>query len=136
MKKIKSIPVSRGVCGVFLLLMTVVILNSCSKDYTGVAPVDPNVPVSFSEQIIPIFTASCATASTCHKPGGHVPDLTPTHAYDELLGLGYVDSTNAAGSKLYTIINASSNYMPKDGKLSGDKISLIFNWIKQGAQNN
>ncbi|HYV90768.1 MAG TPA: hypothetical protein VE978_03260 [Chitinophagales bacterium] len=119
----------------FLLIIFSSSLSSCRKDYFIPPPVDLNTPVSFSQQVVPIFDNSCALSS-CHLPGAQVPDLTAENAYDQLLLLGYVDSTNVDGSVLYKRLISTSDPMPPDEKLSPDQINLIYAWISQGALNN
>jgi hypothetical protein len=111
------------------------LFSACEKDYLTQKKVDVSVPVSFSKNIVPILSEDCAR-STCHVTGAQSPDLTAAKAYDELNGLGYIDTTNAAASLLYVRITASTSPMPPDGNLTAEEIGYILAWIKQGAQNN
>lgn len=109
---------------------------ACEKDYYQTAPaVDPNTPVSYSTQVQPIFTEDCATAG-CHVTGIQSPDLSAGKSYDQLMQLGYVDTTDAESSLLYKRIISTTKPMPPTGKLSNTEISLILTWIEQGAPNN
>jgi len=117
------------------ILFLVVMLGSCEKDYLTPKKVEINTPVSFSKDVVPILTEDCAKAG-CHVSGAHTPDLSASSAYDQLTGLGYVDTTNAEASILYKMITATTNPMPPNGKLTPDEIGYILAWIKQGAQNN
>lgn len=108
--------------------------NACRKDYLQVEV--KTTPVSFQVDIIPILNTNCNMVSSCHSSGGEVPDLSEANAYSQLLDLGYVDTNSPESSKLYVLMNSSSNPMPPGGKLSSDKISNILAWIEQGAQNN
>ena len=128
-----------NVFGVIIFFALIVMaLNSCRKDYFPAVTVDLNTPVSFKSDIIPIFTSNCATGKGCHISGDQVPDLTAANAYDNLLGLGYVDTTTTdlTKSKLYVLITATSKQMPPSGKMSADKIGKIQAWILQKAPNN
>lgn len=131
----------------FPISFTVITLNfiSCEKDYTYIPPPpDTTVPVSFSKDIFPIFSANC-NASSCHLNNANSPDLTdvPT-AYAQMWvndnGNVLVDTSNAGAnaalSKLYKRMTATTNPMPPSGKLSTDKTDLVLTWIKQGAKNN
>lgn len=123
---------------IFLLLLIATVIpffTSCEKDYYVVNEIDLNTPVSFSNDVVPILTEDCAK-SGCHVAGLQLPDLSADAAYDQLLGLGYVDTTNAEASILYVRIISSSNPMPPDGRLNSNEINYILAWIKQGAQNN
>lgn len=118
-------------------------ISSCRKDYFVPPPVDLSAPVSFSEMIQPILTEDCAI-SGCHVEGGQVPDLDEEDAYDQLLLLGYVDTTiyapdtfiNPEHSILYKRITSASDPMPPDEPLSPSEINTIYAWIAQGAKNN
>ncbi len=118
-----------------LLLISLLIMNACEKDYLTPKKVDINFPVSFVENVVPILTEDCATP-TCHVSGAQSPNLSASKAYDELTGLGYVDTTNAEESLLYKRIIATIKPMPPATKLSAEEIGYILAWIKQGAQNN
>ena len=118
-----------------LLLISLLIMNACEKDYLTPKKVDINFPVSFAENVVPILTEDCATP-TCHVSGAQSPNLSASKAYDELTGLGYVDTTNAEESLLFKRIIATIKPMPPATKLSAEEIGYILAWIKQGAQNN
>jgi len=112
-----------------------VLLAACEKDYFAPPPVlDLAIPISFSGDIMPLFKADCY-GSGCHDQGV-APNLTTGSAYDELTMLGYVDTSNAEGSKLYVRMIATVSPMPPKGKLSGEETNKVLAWIKQGAQNN
>lgn len=116
-------------------LLTLAIIPACKKDFfEPPPPLDLTTPVSFSLDIMPIFQSNCY-GSGCHDKG-IVPDLTSANAYDQLTLLGYVDTTNAEGSKLYIRMTSTTNPMPPNGLLPGEKTNKILAWIKQGAKNN
>jgi len=92
-------------------------------------------PVSFSQQIRPIFETSCwkchgaamqlsrldlRTRETALKGGDHGPSIVPG---------------NAAESRLFRLVSGGEKpAMPMDGtKLTGEQISAIKSWIEQGA---
>ena len=95
----------------------------------------PEIPaeVSFSDDIMPVFDASCNGAG-CHNQGGIPPDLTQDVAWANLVFGGYVDTLNAEGSILYVKILPPNGSM---AKFATDKDrALILNWIEQGAKDN
>jgi hypothetical protein len=118
-----------------LIVSGFMILNACEKDYLVPQVVKIDFPVSFATDVQPILTEDCAVP-TCHVAGGHAPNLTAGSAYDELTGLGYVDTDNPEESLLYKRITATVKPMPPTNKLSGEEIGYILAWIEQGAQNN
>jgi hypothetical protein len=118
-----------------ILLAGLLLMNGCEKDYLSKKKVVIEGPVSFSENVNPIFTEDCALP-TCHVTGGQTPDLTASKAYDQLTQLGYVDTANAEESLLYKRITATVKPMPPSTPLSAEEIGYILAWIEQGAQNN
>jgi hypothetical protein len=118
-----------------LMICSFYLISSCRYDYPFPQPIDLDTPVSFSEDIIPIFSDYCTDAA-CHATGKVLPDLTPVNAYNQLMMLGYVDTTNAEGSLIYTRMDGKSNPMPPSGRLNDIYINNVLAWIKQGALNN
>ena len=115
-----------------------VVLSACGSGQAPVAsptPRDPNAPVSYSKDILPILQANCVK---CH--GGERTnrglDLT---TYDKLMAGSVrgavVTPGDAAGSTLYQMIQQGK--MPKQGsKLTAAQMDLIKSWIAAGASNN
>lgn len=118
-----------------ILLFAGIVLVSCEKDYYKPAPViDLATPISFKNDIMPIFEANCY-GSGCHDKG-IAPKLTAADAYDELIMNAYVDTLDAENCKLYIRMVSTKNPMPPKGLLSAEKTNKILAWIKQGALNN
>lgn len=103
----------------------------------------PPAGVSFSREIIPIFSANC---TSCH--GGTAGlFLTPGEAYTNLVnvpaqtgtcaGTPRVTPGNSSASALYLRVTGNcSQRMPLGGQLAASDIELIRQWIDQGAENN
>jgi hypothetical protein len=121
----------------FVTVLIIFLLSQigCEKDYLVPKVVEVNFPVSFSHDVLPIFSDDCAIP-TCHISGGVPPNLTTDKAYDELMGLGYVDTTNVDQSILYVRLTSTTKPMPPTGKLPAEEIAYIHAWIQQGALNN
>jgi hypothetical protein len=117
------------------LLVFLFFQTGCEKDYLVPKVVVVDFPVSFSKDIVPILTEDCAKP-TCHVNGGVPPNLMADKAYDQLTGLGYVDTTNVEQSILYVRITSTTKPMPPNGKLEPEEIAYIKAWIEQGALNN
>jgi hypothetical protein len=128
---------------VLLAGVATVFLYSCEKD-----TVQPNqttsatqqtlpAVVSFSINIVPIFTASCNSIG-CHGASSPAAglNLTPVSAYNSLMAKHETYTANPSGSNLY--IEVSNGEMPKPpaASLSGYQQQLILEWITQGASNN
>jgi hypothetical protein len=123
-----------------LIGLSGIAISSCTKKDAPIKPIC-NLPqtVSFTNDILPIFNASCNTAG-CHtgtSPSGNL-DLDPAVAYTKLMkaGTGYIDTINPNYSLLYSQLISTSKPMPPTGKLDDCKTSLIFKWIQQKAKNN
>lgn len=98
------------------------------------AAVDPDGPpqaVSFSVDIAPMVNTKCAL-SGCHATGGHKPYLTIGSAYKEIVNGGFVNTNVPKESILYKNINGDMReYIP-----SAVDRQKIYDWIRNGAQNN
>lgn len=117
---------------VLVLLAT---LNACQYEYVipDIPVIDPEVPVKFSEQIVPIFTGG-DNCTACHKTGATAPDLTAANAYNAIVP-ALVNTTDPEASIIYWYANpVSSTHGWK--KLSLGDAALILTWIQQGAENN
>jgi hypothetical protein len=104
--------------------------------YDEILPdINPGDEVSFSEDIVPLFDASC-NSSGCHKTGGIAPDLTADNAYNALINGNYIDVTNPETSELYQWVAGNrTTPMPISGTDS-KIVSAVLLWIEQGALDN
>jgi hypothetical protein len=116
---------------ILLFILGAAGLSSCTWD--EIPPPEIVIPddgVSFSNDIIPIFETSCATAN-CHD-GSWRPDLRANVAYDEVMD-GYVNVNSPEDSELYTKI-APGGSMAQYA--TDQERALILTWIEEGAENN
>jgi len=128
----KGIHVLRiGVVSIAIMAFAV----SCKYDEVLPIKPDPGVQVSFSEDIIPIFNASCNT-SGCHNGSGPSPDLSMTAAYVSLWDGGYIDTIMPEASELYLWMSGLNGLpMPVEG-VNATYNATVLQWIIQGAQEN
>ncbi|MDH3650656.1 MAG: hypothetical protein OEQ53_13315 [Saprospiraceae bacterium] len=125
---------------VLFILLLISGLPSCQ--YEEILPPDNEIPIdttappiSFSDEIIPIFTATCSISS-CHSLGGVAPDLSPSSAYTELTTKGFLDLNDPAQSELYQWLIGNRRFpMPLDGP-DQELNRLVLTWITQGALDN
>jgi hypothetical protein len=113
------------------------LLAGCYKDKTVIFETGEEItrPVSFVQDIVPIFNAAC-NGSGCHSAGGVAPDLSVANAYTALTGGNYVNTSNPQNSELYQWMTGKrAAPMPLSGP-NKDYNALVLAWIKQGAQNN
>ena len=92
-----------------------IVIASCTKYNYDPPTVDPNIPLSFETDVLPIFTENCVG---CH--GGSIPpDLSASEAYEE-------------SSKIYSKL-LESGHSANATEL--EKL-IILTWIQQGAKDN
>ena len=104
-----------------LSLIAIITLSSCNKDKT----VDcETVSATFSNDISPILTASCNTAS-CHSSTSNNSDYT---TYDKI-------KVAVDNGILRTRVVDKKN-MPIGSSLSQDQIDKFQCWLDAGAPNN
>lgn len=124
-----------------LLIVAVVFMafvyTGCKYDFIVpeqvIDPDDPNVEqVSFSEDIIPIFTGNNCTS--CHDTGGQMPDLTPENAYSAINTTRYINFSSPEESVIYSRPHPDGT--GSHPKYTEAEAALILVWIKQGAENN
>lgn len=118
----------------------VLLIAGCRKDITfimkpqSVAVTDT---VSFSKELVPIFTTNCAL-SGCHATGGHAPNLMADKAYNSLISGDYINVIDPESSILYERLTGKlipAMPMGKDSNPSNIN-ALVLAWIKQGAKKN
>lgn len=124
---------------IWLIVIVITLFNSCRKD-TGplVIPGPVTQPVSFSNDIQPIFNSACIS---CHNATHPSLQLDSCCSYYELLFVGnnapYVDTVNPAESRLIKRMTGEIGpTMPLTGALPQDQIDLVLRWIEEGARNN
>jgi hypothetical protein len=131
---------SKKILGMGLLLIAsfILIMISCTKNTT--VPID-NAPaitttVSFSKDIQPILTKSCAV-SGCHS-GSVAPNLSAATAFNALESGNYLNTTTPENSIVYLWLTGKKAVtMPAGSANNPSNINaLMLAWIKQGAKNN
>jgi len=131
----KKIAILSGMLTVLVLSVTI---TGCYKTTTIVENPGNSITatMSFSKDIIPIFTNNCAL-SGCHVSGGHAPDLTAANAFNSLTTGGYVTAGDPDNSVIMLWLTGKKSPAMPLGKGPDDKINApIYAWIKQGAKNN
>jgi hypothetical protein len=117
--------------------MVLFLLQGCYKDKTVVSDTGAEITrtVTFSNDLIPIFSKSCSL-SGCHTSGGKSPDLSAANAYNSLKIGNYFNTGNPVNSVIYLwLTGKKTTQMPPTG-LNKDYNALVLAWIKQGANNN
>ena len=129
---------NKTIVGIILVSSTVLLLlQGCYKDKTVISDTGAEItrPVTFANDIIPIFTKNCSL-SGCHITGGHVPDLSAANAYNSLKVGNYFNTTNPESSVIYLWLTGKKTTQMPVGGLNKDINAMVIAWIKQGANNN
>jgi len=98
-----------------------------------VPPPDPEEPISFSQDVVPIWNNG-DKCTQCHNTGGTAPDLTADNAYNSIIN-AYVDVNNPEASMIYTEPNPDTD-VHSWRKYSASEAAIILQWITQGALDN
>ncbi len=122
----------------FTIAVVALLFSGCKYDFIVPEevpdPTDTTVVVSFSEEIVPIFTEN-NNCTQCHSTGGQMPDLTAGNAYSSINNSRYINKGTPEESLIYTKPNpATSGHSQK--KYTEAQAGLILKWIIQGAKNN
>ena|ERR1035437_2284111 len=123
-----------------MLLLVVILISGCRKDTTVIIPLKPpgiTRAVSFSKDLVPIFSTNCAL-SGCHAGGGHAPDLESDKAYNSLTNGNFINKTAPESSIIYERLTGKlTPSMPMGAAPNPSNIEgLLLAWIKQGAKKN
>lgn len=118
-----------------LLLFVALLVSGCYKDIVipqlAVDPDGPPQPVSFKNELAPLFNSKCTDAG-CHVTGSHKPYLTTDLSYLQIVNGGYVNTALPKESTLYKFVfGEMSQYIPA----ASDK-QKVYDWIRNGAPNN
>jgi WD40 repeat protein/mono/diheme cytochrome c family protein len=105
------------------------------------APADPNAPVSYFRDVLPIFRKNNCTG--CHQPAKKGGEYVMTD-FEALLkggetGEAAIVPGKPADSNLMAQITPKDGKadMPKDGPpLTAEQIALVAKWIEQGAKDD
>jgi hypothetical protein len=132
LKKIVSFTAGLAIIGMFTI-------PGCTKTTTVVE--DTTIPtdtatLSFSKDIQPLFTASCAKAG-CHVGGGQTPNLSQGFAYQSLVAEDMLVPFDPTNSELMGWLTGKlSPVMPLGSGPDPAINEKVYNWIYQGALNN
>ena len=116
-----------------LVILGTIFLAACTSKTIVPDITVPSGNVSFSNDVVPIFTKSCAI-NGCHATGNNQPDLSAANAYRSLITMSLVDTINPAQSVIYKKISPGGS-MSLYIQSPADPQTILY-WIKQGAKNN
>ena len=119
------------------LFLGVLFMAGCEYAFierTEITPPDPDPdnPISFETQIVPIFTSRCLD---CHDTGGTSPDLSAENAYNSITNNNLVDTDNPSESVIFDYVQPSTSPHAWR-KYTTAQATLVLQWIQEGALNN
>lgn len=129
---------SKYIVSISILLVAVLLLPGCYKTTTIVQNPGASITreISFSKDLVPIFTKSCAIAG-CHVSGAKAPDLTVANAFKSLSAGSYFKEKDPENSLLMLWLNGKkSPVMPLGNGPNQEINAQVYAWINQGAKNN
>ena len=106
--------------------------SSCTSD-TLVPASGPTGPVSYANDVQPVFDNQGCNKSGCHFTGMVSPDLTIGKSFNSLFANHLVDTLNPAQSVLYKEVVSGGNMAVY---CTPTQAEIILAWIQQGAKNN
>ncbi len=132
LKKIISVTAGLAIIGM-------IAFTGCTKTTTVVnesaIPTD-TATISFSADIQPIFTASCALAG-CHVAGKQTPNLSKGFAYQSLFDEDMIVPFDPTNSELMGWLTGKlTPVMPLGSGPDQEINAKVSAWIYQGALNN
>ncbi len=96
-------------------------------------PIDE--PISFRDDIQPLFIGNDRDCTTCHNGNVANPDLTEGNAYEAIVP-EYVVAGDGENSQLFRELPGNDHPVEAGFILTVDEIALIKGWIDRGAENN
>jgi hypothetical protein len=128
----QKIVFTRQIVVAIALVFSAAAIVSCEKYiYDPPPPLNPDIQILFSTDIIPIFTGNNCT--DCHNGSFKDPDLRPANAYSVLTtGTTYINKAVPESSELYAHLLTS----PHNTRCTQTQRDKILLWIKQGAKDN
>jgi hypothetical protein len=129
MKKILNL-ISKATVVILMFSLSSCYYDEVIDEVIADDPVDE--VISFSTDIQPIFTASCAS---CH-PSFAPPDLTAGNSYSAITDGTYIVPEDLDASLLYQTLLWEVSPMPISEQLPASETNLVKLWIEQGALDN
>jgi hypothetical protein len=134
---VKKIKMNKIFKILLLVVMAAFLATSCKYDWIipeevpVIDPDDPSQQISFSTQILPIFSGNNCTS--CHN-GSQIPDLRDDRAYAAINTTRYINKSEPQQSRIYTVAHPDLNNHYR--KYTATQAAVILAWIQQGAKNN
>lgn len=119
------------------MIGAVLFITSCQYKFNiepTTPPPDPEDTIYFSQDVLPVWNTNDKCTS-CHKPGGPSPDLTPDNAYTEVMG-GYVNTDTPESSVIYSAPHPDTDEHNWGTSYTHGEAAIVLQWIEQGALNN
>jgi hypothetical protein len=118
----------------FAGMLAICLIASCEYETIEIELPDPDETVSFSADIVPIFTEGSSRCIACHGDNATPPNLTAQRAYASIVP-NLVNLENPELSKIYSYPNSSTS-THSFRSYTAVQAARILTWINQGAKDN
>jgi len=129
----------RKLCSVLLMTGLSLGMYSCYYDQeqavTPLPEIPADQPISFVNDIEPLFSSPGRDCTACHNGSVQNPDLREGNSYNALVP-NFVTPGDAEGSAFYQHVPGNNHPFDVGFTLPVDEIALIKSWIDRGAENN
>lgn len=124
----QKINLTKHIIAAGLIIISAMFFVSCEK-YEWVKPVlDPTIPISFQNEIVPIFSTVYGPENkSCIGCHGNSPNFNSTELYNTL-NSGLINKDNPESSLIIQKLYGSHN-----ARCSEENKQRILIWIQQGA---
>ncbi|MBO6621314.1 MAG: hypothetical protein JJ892_02195 [Balneola sp.] len=129
---------------ILFLMLNSLLLSSCINNIEDQVPEIPDEPISYANQIQPIFNSTCG-GGFCHTNGDNVNGVNLDSYQNTINSIGsrygrlIIVPDSADISPIIDKLGSNPEFgsrMPLNGSISSSDIGKITAWINQGAQNN
>lgn len=129
---------------IFFFTLGFLVLSNCMSNIEDQVPEIPDEPISYVNQIQPIFNATCG-GGFCHTNGDNANNVNLDSYQNTVNSMGssygklIVIPDSADVSPLVDKLGNTPEFgsrMPLSGSISSSDVGKIIAWINQGAQNN
>ncbi len=124
----QKISLTRHIIATGLLFFLAVAFISCEKYAYDPPKIDLTTPVSFKNEVFPIFNSNC---KGCHS-GGVLDFSSLTSTWSSINKTKYIVAGNPESSLIYTKLTSGSH----ESRCPVDDRNKIYSWITQGALND
>jgi hypothetical protein len=118
----------------FTVIVVACLITACEYETIEIDLPDPDETISFSAEIVPIFTEGSSRCISCHGDNATPPNLTASRAYASIVP-NLVNLEDPESSRIYLVPNSSTS-THSFRSYTAVQAARILTWIRQGAKDN